>query len=188
MPAPKGNKFWQLRSKHGRDKLFASAGLLWAAACEYFQWCDKHPWLKSEQVKVPAKAVKDEETGKYIFPPAIVELPTARPYTLHGLCNYLDCNTGYFRTFKRQLKDTDKDFSAVITRIEETIYQQKFEGAAVGAFNANIIARDLGLVDRKAVEPPPDEEDFDYSKLSDGALEEIARLAPQSSKSDSGTV
>ena len=28
-------------------------------------------------------------------------------------------------------------------------YQQKFEGATTGKFNANIIARDLGLVDKQ---------------------------------------
>jgi hypothetical protein len=28
------------------------------------------------------------------------------------------------------------------------MYAQKFEGAASGAFNANIIARDLGLADK----------------------------------------
>lgn len=40
----------------------------------------------------------------------------------------------------------------VTTRIDEIIYKQKFEGAAVGAFNANIIARDLGLADKKDVD------------------------------------
>lgn len=43
----------------------------------------------------------------------------------------------------------NKDFSAVINKIEEIIYQQKFEGAAVGLFNSNIIARDLGLRDKQ---------------------------------------
>ena len=51
MAAPKGNQFWKLRSKHGRDKLFATPDLLWQAACEYFEWCDKHPWYKSEAIK-----------------------------------------------------------------------------------------------------------------------------------------
>ncbi len=39
------------------------------------------------------------------------------------------------------------DFLQVVSRIDEIIYTQKFEGAAVGAFNANIISRDLGLRD-----------------------------------------
>ena len=32
--------------------------------------------------------------------------------------------------------------------IEKTIYKQKFDGATAGSFNANIIARDLGLKDK----------------------------------------
>jgi hypothetical protein len=48
MAAPKGNQFWKLRSKHGRDKLFASPELLLESACEYFQWCDENPWLSIE--------------------------------------------------------------------------------------------------------------------------------------------
>jgi DNA-packaging protein gp3 len=184
MAAPKENKFWKLRSKHGRDKLFTTPDLLWKAACEYFQWVDDHPWLKIEQVKVPAKAVKDEETGKYIFPPPLVDLPTARPYTMEGLCRYLDCNTAYFRTFKRQLPAGEIDFNTIITRIEEVVYQQKFEGAAVGAFQQNIIARDLGLVDRKGIIPMDNKEEFDYSKLSDAALEEIEKIT--GTESDEG--
>lgn len=135
MGAPLGNRFWENRSKHGRDKLFATPELLWEAACEYFEWCEENPWLKNEAIK------SGERTG------VLIPIPTARPYTITGLCLYLDCNTQYFNQFKKNLKDSDKDFSLVITRIEEIIYTQKFEGAAVGAFNPNIIARDLGLSD-----------------------------------------
>ena len=45
-----------------------------------------------------------------------------------------------------------KDFSQVITRIGKIIYDQKFSGAASGFFNANIIARDLGLADKKEID------------------------------------
>ncbi len=58
----------------------------------------------------------------------------------------------YFNQFEYSLaKKTDdisKDFSKVITRIREIIYNQKFTGAAAGFLNPNIIARDLGLVDK----------------------------------------
>lgn len=132
MAAPKGNQFWKLRSKHGRDKLFESPGLMWEAACEYFQWCEDNPWNKVETTVKPHGT--DTKT-----------IPTERPFTMQGLCLYLDCNTKYFNNFKSSLPEDEKDFNYIITRIEETVYKQKYEGAAVGAFNANIIARDLGL-------------------------------------------
>ena len=138
MPAPTGNQFWKLRKKHGKDKKFNTAEVLWEAACEYFQWCDNNPFKKIEVVK----------GGKLAG--TLVEIPTARPYTLHGLCFYLGVNTKYFNDLKDALKEKpDKNYSEVITRIEETIYCQKFEGAVTGFFNANIIARDLGLTDKK---------------------------------------
>lgn len=161
MGAPKGNEFWKLRSKHGRDKLFKTPELLWEAACEYFHWCNEHPWLKMEQNKGRTSMKVDLKNDGVDFdtiqPNTLVALPTARPYTLSGLCLYLNCNQAYFRQFRSLINDKkeekltqlDKDFSTVITRIEETIYTQKYEGAVVGAYNPNIIARDLGLVDKK---------------------------------------
>lgn len=133
MAAPKGNQFWKLRSKHGRDKLFASPELLWDAACEYFEWCDDNPLIESK-----AFAYKGDVTT--------AELPKLRAYTLNGLCLYLGCNEAYFRQFRADAKD---DFSTVIDQIEKTIYEQKFTGAAAELLNANIISRDLGLIDKK---------------------------------------
>jgi hypothetical protein len=142
MAAPKGNQFWLQRSKHGRDKLFETPELMLQAATEYFQWCIDNPWIKHEAIK------GGERAGE------LISIPIARPFTIEGLCSYFGCNKAYIRQFESELKDKpntqiNKDFSTVITHIREIIYQQKFEGAAVGAFNANIIARDLGLTDRK---------------------------------------
>lgn len=133
MAAPKGNKFWQRRSKHGRNKLFATPELLYEAACEYFMWCDRNPWRKNEAIK------SGDNAGK------LIKVPTQRPYTLSGLCLYLGVNQGYFYDFK---KTCGKDFSDIVTRIEEIIETQQFEGAIVGAFNPNIIARKLGLSEK----------------------------------------
>lgn len=143
MAAPTGNKFWELRSKHGRNKLFETPELMWEAACEYFQWCDDHPWEKKDWVGQLAEEIQRE---------------FKRPYTMQGLCNYLGCNTVYFRNFKNQKRENKEDFSSVISRIEDTIYQQKFEGASIGFFNANIIARDLGLREKTEFSTPPDGE------------------------------
>ncbi|MFP7656093.1 DNA-packaging protein [Chryseobacterium proteolyticum] len=145
MAAPEGNQFWRLRSKHGRDKLFTSPQLLWEAACDYFEWCEKNPLIDIDY--------KGKDADR-------VELPKMVAFTIHGLCIYLGCNTAYFRQFKASLKDKkvkkqgkeNEDFSTVITRIEEVIYNQKFIGAAAGFLNPNIIARDLGLVDKKEVD------------------------------------
>ena len=137
-----GNEFWKLRSKHGRDKIFATPEILAEAAYEYFQWCDNNPLIEVDY------------RGSY--PPVKVELPKMRAYTLHGLTCYLGVNTVYFNDFESGLKgkedDISKDFSKVLTHIREVIYNQKFVGSAAGFLNPNIIARDLGLADKSQVQ------------------------------------
>lgn len=177
MAAPKENQFWKLRSKHGRDKIFSTPELLWQAACEYFHWCDTHPWKRVEQSKSAGKPVK-HKNGKVSFPPATFELPTQRPYTLTGFALYVDASKNFWQEFK---KAGHEDFLGVISRIEDVIYTNKFEGAAVGAFNANIIARDIGLADKQEVTgagggaiKTQSETNFDPSGLSDDVLLAIA--------------
>lgn len=131
MAAPKGNDFWKQRSKHGRDAIFSTPQMMLEAANEYFEYQSKRSWVKTDYKG------KDNE---------MVEIPTSAPFTLTGLCIFLGVNTVYFNQFE---KDCSEDFSKVITYIREVIYTQKFEGAAVGAYNANIISRDLGLADRQ---------------------------------------
>lgn len=135
MAAPQGNRFWELRAKHGRDKLFATPDLLWQAAVDYFEWYEKNPLYESK-----AFAYQGEITT--------AQLPKMRAMTLSGLCLYLGCNEEYFRTFKKQLPDNEQDFNRIIKEIETVIYNQKFQGAAADLLNANIIARDLGLADK----------------------------------------
>lgn len=141
MGAPIGNQFWKLRSKHGRDRLFADAKLLEEAADEYFEWCESNPLIEID--------FKGKDADK-------VELPRMRAFTIQGLCLYLRCNVQYFNDFERKVigdseEVSDKDFSAAITRIKEIIYTQKYTGAAAGFLNPNLISRDLGLADRKDI-------------------------------------
>lgn len=145
MAAPKGNQFWKLRSKHGRNKIFETPELLWEAACEYFEWCEQNPLIEIVHDKLKENGFGDRLT--------MVEIPKMRPFTIQGLCLYLDCNTQYLNDFEQALKEKpNKDFSLIITRIREIIYNQKFSGAASGFLNPNIIARDLGLSDKKELD------------------------------------
>ena len=136
MGAPKGNQFWKMRSKHGRDKIFETSDIMWEACCEYFEWCIDNPLIEIDY--------KGKDAIR-------VELPKMRPYTLQGLSLFLDVNSEYFTQFERAVKEKEdqesKDFSRIITRVKEIIYNQKFTGAACGFLNQNIIARDLGLKD-----------------------------------------
>lgn len=126
------SQWWNLRSKHGRDKIFETPEIMWEAACEYFQWC----------VDNPLKEQKAWHSDGFI---AKTDLNKTRAFTMKGLCLWLGVNEAYFRNFELQGRGQDADFSAVISKIKDTIYKQKFEAAAADLLNANIISRDLGL-------------------------------------------
>jgi hypothetical protein len=64
--------------------------------------------------------------------------------TEEGFCLFADIGYTTFCDYSRK-----EDFSQVVTRIKQTIRQQKFTGAAAELLNPNIIARDLGLSDKK---------------------------------------
>lgn len=141
MAAPENNEFWKLRSKHGRDKIFKTPEILLQACYEFFEHIENEErW--NEQNWVGKNG--DEVTKKH---------PT--PFTLKRLCIFLGVNSVYFQQFEESLKgkndDISKGFSNVITHVKEIIEVQKFEGAANGFFNSNIIARDLGLKDLQEI-------------------------------------
>jgi hypothetical protein len=142
-------QFWKEIGKInpvGRPTKFATPEELLSKCQEYFNYIDGNPWYKNEQIKKPYR----DTTGNWV---TITRIPTARPYTIEGLCLWLGVNKMYFNEFEEGLRKKDDDlsvmFSGICSRVRHIIFMQKFEGAAVGAFSASIIARELGLVDKQ---------------------------------------
>jgi len=129
MAAPKGNRFWEARSTHGRKPKFAHPDMLWSACVEYFQWVEENPLY---------------EMQPFAYQGVVTQEPVAkmRAMTISGLCIFLDIERTTWDLYR--VRD---GFSHIVTRAEEVIRDQKFSGAAAGLLNANIIARDLGLKD-----------------------------------------
>ncbi len=136
MAALKGNEYYKLRSKDGRDKIFETPESLLNACNEYFSWCLENPMIESVPMKY--KISRDEEKID------LIQVPKMRALTLQGLCNFIDISMRGFNLYEER-----EDFVPITTRVRQIIYNQKFEGAASGFLNPNIIARDLGLVDKK---------------------------------------
>lgn len=89
MAAPKGNKFWLARSKHGRNPKFSDPEKLWDACCEYFEWVEKHPlW----------------ETKAFSFQGTITKarLPKMRAMTLSGLFLFLDIDRKTWEAYAKK--------------------------------------------------------------------------------------
>lgn len=187
MAAPKGNVFWKLRTRHGREKLFSDPKILWKEACKYFQWCDENPLNTVEQTKgrriVKKQEITDEEpeSEPESEPEAenedtgLIKIPLMRAYTWEGLELYLGLES--LREYKTNPEY--EDFSQVIGHIGKIIYTQKFTGAASGLLNANIIARDLGLSDKQEL-TGKDGQDL-FHNVSDDKAKELAQKLKGSS-------
>lgn len=134
LAAPKGNKFWLARSSHGANPKFDSPETLWSACLEYFEWVENNPLLEMKAFHASGVVVTKE-------------LPKMRAMTLSGLCNFLDICDNTWTNYKEK-----QDFLRVTKKVEQIIKDQKFSGAAADLLNANIIARDLGLVDKQEKE------------------------------------
>ncbi|AVX04227.1 terminase, small subunit [Maritalea myrionectae] len=131
MAAPLGNSFWKARSSHGRKPIFESPDQLEKACQEYFDWVEANPLYEIKPFNTKG---------------GIVQEPVAkmRAMTIAGLCIFLDIGQTTWSEYK-----ANKDFAGVITQVEDIIRTQKFAGAAADLLNPNIIARDLGLADKK---------------------------------------
>lgn len=130
MSAPEGNRFWEMRSSHGRKPIFDDPDKLWDACVEYFAWVEDNPLQTSELVKFQGEA-------------KIATLPKMRAMTIDGLCIFLDVARKTWDNYRAR-----KDYLPVVTRVEQVMRTQKFTGAAADLLNPNIIARDLGLADK----------------------------------------
>lgn len=136
MAAPKGNRFWEARSTHGRKPIFESPDHLWDACTQYFTWVDDNPLWEDKLVSYQGDS-KHEPVAKM------------RAMTLDGLWIFLDIGAQTWYDYCKR-----DDFSEVTTRVEQIIRTQKFTGAAADLLNPNIIARDLGLSDKSELTGP----------------------------------
>jgi hypothetical protein len=134
MAAPKGNQFWKARSKHGRDKIFKTPESLRKAAEEYFEWVDNNPlW--------------EDKVTQYQGEPVSLPIAKMRAMTITGFCRFVHIDHDTWLLYSKR-----EDFIGVTREIDGIIRDQKFAGAAAELLNANIIARDLGMVDKSQTE------------------------------------
>jgi hypothetical protein len=76
----------------------------------------------------------------------LIDIPTQTPMSIQSFCLFADIDDN---TFSRYEKEKGyEEFWAITTRIKSIIESNQFEGATVGAYNPNIIARKLGLIDK----------------------------------------
>ena len=165
MAAHKGNEFWKLRTKHGREKLFTDPKAFKEACYEYFESVHGDPLYSVEQRRATTgreipQGATNEERAELLDP--LIKIPKPRAFTLRGLCIYMGLNTRYFNDLEAQIAqellqpnkmtlEVAKEYSEILLHIREIIFQRKYDLAAGGFLNPVIMSRDrdLELVDSK---------------------------------------
>lgn len=112
--------------------------VLWMLACEYFRRIDDNPYKRPDFIRGGDRA------GEPVY------LDSIRPYSWPGLNNFLFEHgiIAKLDDYRLNTNNAYLDFVDVIAVIDSIIRTQKFDGAMVGAFNAMITSKDLGLVDK----------------------------------------
>ena len=128
-----GNQFWLARSKSGRNPIFKDPEQLLESCLEYFQWVEDNPLQEEKAVQFQGEFIK-------------TSVNKMRAMTIGGLCIFLDIGESTWSDYKKK-----SDFSAVTSKVDGIIRNQKFVGASADMLNANIIARDLGLSDKSEI-------------------------------------
>lgn len=105
-----------------------------SGAVEYFDWAT-------------TATLKEAKAFAYQGASWVEELDKARPFTERGLAVFLGLTSSRLAMFR-----SDIDYITVMEWIDDVIWTQKFELAAADLLNANMISKDLGLVDKKQVE------------------------------------
>lgn len=136
--AQKHNDFDKIVPGPFTKRTMYSPKQLWEKAVDYFEWYRTHPLFAPKW-----------DRG------ILMAEPRPRAMTELSFCSFAGISQEIFGNYKKgnvgepQWGDQMK---TVCLEIADRIRSQKFEAAAVDLMNANIIARDLGLADKKQVE------------------------------------
>ncbi len=156
-----GNELWRTVKNPGKSMKYTPEEL-WEKAKEYFQWVEDNPILV------------DGIYGAKI--PTNMDVKRHRPFTIQGFCIFMGMSTAnYYTNYKEK-----SAYESILAIIENIIYNQKFELAAAGVLNPNIIARDLGLVDKRVTENTNKTQVMLYIPDNKRKIQVVAPPKPQS--------
>ncbi|WP_111430019.1 terminase small subunit [Rhodobacteraceae bacterium DSL-40] len=126
-----GNK---LSVGHGAPRLVKDGEELWSRFLEYVEWIETNPVCALRKVVSHNRIIE-------------VEDEFLRPMTWQSFAAFLGVSTATLEYWRRDCEDLIE----TLHRIKDTMFANKFEGAAVGVFREAIISRELGLADHQAL-------------------------------------
>lgn len=122
-----------------KHKYISTPQKLWELFEEYVNHARKNPMSKTEYVGKDGNKVKT---------------PLDVPITFDGFECWL-ADQGVIQDLGDYTSNKDgryTKYATIIARIQRNCFVNNFNGAAVGLFNANLIARKLGLTERQQID------------------------------------
>ena len=132
------SSMWEIADKRMKGNGFGDQNIdtpeaLWEVAMEYFRD------VRNNDRRNPQLTKDGDKT----------DLPLVRPFTINGLCIYLGITSEKWRDIRSPVSaNFREDLSTVISKIEDIIHNDKYEGAATNQYNSNVMVRDLGLAEK----------------------------------------
>lgn len=135
-----------------------------------------------EDFKLNLREEQDREWNKvqYVGKEAErVSDPQKVPYTLEGFKRYCRKRFGEIEQYFTNQNGYYDDFVGICHAIKEEIRENQIIGGLLGFYNPSITQRLNGLVEKTESKVEATVSGIDYSKLSDGALDEIAKAGSE---------
>lgn len=118
-----------------KNKYIETPERMWELFCEYVKHEKNNPMFKVDYV---GKDGEEKDT------------PLQVPITFEGFECYL-ADEEYIQDLGDYASNKDgrySDYATIITRIRKNCFVQNYKGAAVGLFNANLVAKKIGLTEK----------------------------------------
>ena len=136
MAAPKGNRYGVDSGNFFKPKAYTPEE--WGHVfLDYLKDRQDKEWQKKEPIK------SGDRAGD------IIDIPHCLPLTIRSFCVFANVIPDTFRNYEKA--EGYEEYFLITTRMRNVIEADQIDGATVGAYNPNIIARLIGLKDRSDV-------------------------------------
>lgn len=167
-------KFLDMLPDIGRPPKFKTAKQLMDKFIEYVHTVDDMPIKVNQAFKKKGKKDLTENSENYVN-------MVAHPLSIAEFCLFAGISN--WSEFKSRERHQSGDFLIVITRIESYTRNQQVNGALSGLYNANIVARLHGIVERTEVTGKDGKDLIPVQQMTDAEIEqELARIRESRNK------
>lgn len=129
----KGNQFYKFRLTNGKFKKYTPEE--WGIKlAEYFDYMASQSWIKNEAIK------SGDLAG------TTMQVETAMPLSRKSLAVFAEISEDTLRNYASN-KDEYTDYFDLTTQALNIIDSNQIDGALIGAYNTNLVARLQGLKD-----------------------------------------